>query len=110
MARRRRTKKQRPTFGIPREAVLMAAQDAWPYTFVADDLSGGCGKVPMPSDAALEDVQAAVSALLTDYTRSCHGVEIAVAWSPLTPDSWVGRVSRVATDATPPRRAVPEAG
>ncbi|MEU9104954.1 hypothetical protein AB0D54_11400 [Streptomyces xanthophaeus] len=112
MARRPRTKeqKQRPSFGIPREVVLMAAQDAWPYTFVTDDLGGGCGKVPMSSDAALEDVQAAVSALLADCARSGHGVAIAVTWSPLTPDSWVGRVRRVTTGTAPPRHAVPEAG
>lgn len=96
VARRLKTTKKRPPFGIPREIILLSGQDVWPYTFVADDSSGGCGKVPIPSDAAVEDVQAAVSTLVADLTRSLHGVEIDVAWSSLTPDSRVGRIRHIA--------------
>lgn len=95
VARRPKAKK-RPPFGIPREIILLAGQDTWPYTFVADDPGGGCGKVAMPPDAAVEDVQAAVFTPLADLTRTFHGVDIEVAWSSLTPDSWVGRIRHVA--------------
>ncbi|MFF5933180.1 hypothetical protein [Streptomyces sp. NPDC012508] len=88
-------KKKRPPFGIPREITLLGGQDVWPYTFIAEDSSGGCGKVAMPSDAAVEDVQAAVCALLADLTRSLHGVDIDVAWSSQTSESWVGRIRQV---------------
>lgn len=99
MARRPKVKKNRPPFGIPREIILLARQDAWPYTFTADDSGGGCGKVSMPLDAAVEDVQAAVFTPLADLTRTFHGVDIEVAWSSLTPDSWVGRIRHAAVTA-----------
>ncbi|WP_251072283.1 hypothetical protein [Streptomyces sp. ISL-43] len=64
-ARRHETKKKRP-----REIILLSGQDVWPYTFIADDSVGGCGKVAMPIDAPLEDVQAAVFTPLADLTRT----------------------------------------
>ncbi|MFI1654897.1 hypothetical protein ACH4ZU_08210 [Streptomyces sp. NPDC020472] len=95
VARRPKAKK-RPPFGIPREIILLARQDAWPFTFTADDSGGGCGKVPMPPEAAVEDVQAAVFTSLADITRTFHGADIEVAWASLTPDSWVGRIRHIA--------------
>lgn len=98
MARRlkaKTTKKQKPHFGIPREIILLSGRDdVWPYAVVADEAGGGCGKVAMPGDAAVEDVQVAVFAALADLTRTLHGVEIDVRWSVLTSDSWVGQVRR----------------
>lgn len=98
MARRPKTKKKRPPFGIPREIILLSGRETWPYTFIADGSGGGCGKVPLPADAALEDVQAAIFTQLADHTRTLHGVEIDVVWSSLTPDSWVGHIQRVTTE------------
>ncbi|MBP2586644.1 hypothetical protein J3A78_007122 [Streptomyces sp. PvR006] len=102
VVRRPRTKKKRPSFGIPREIILLTGHDVWPYTFVADDSGGACGKVPMPAGAALEDVQMEIFTQLADLTRTFHGVEIDVEWSPLTPDSWVGHVRRVTTEEPAP--------
>lgn len=104
--RRRRT----APFGIPKEIILLTGQDVWPYTFIADDSGGGCGKVPMPADAAHEDVQTAIFTQLADLTRIFHGVEIDVAWSSLTPDSWVGHIRRVTTVEPAPPGAAPEVG
>ncbi len=70
VVRRRETKKERAPFGVPREVVLLSGRDVWPYTFIADDSGGGCGKVAMPADAAIEDVQAAVFTRLADLTRA----------------------------------------
>ncbi|MFZ3500345.1 hypothetical protein ACODT5_45240 [Streptomyces sp. 5.8] len=109
VARRRRTKKK-PPFGIPREIILLTGRDEWPYTFIADDAGGGCGKIPMPADAALEDVQAAVVTSLADLTRTFHSVEIDIAWSPLTPNSWVGRISSIAAAESPPAGGAPGHG
>lgn len=81
---------------------MLTGRDEWPYTFVADGASGGCGKVPMPSDAAAVDVQAAVFTTLAGLTRSCHGVEIDIAWASLTTDSWVGRITSQAAPELPP--------
>ncbi|MFJ9343759.1 hypothetical protein ACIRP0_31430 [Streptomyces sp. NPDC101733] len=92
MARRPKIKKNRPPFGIPREVILLRGQDVWPYTFITDDSDGGCGKVAMPSDAAVEDVQAALCTSLADLTRTLHGVDIDVAWLPLPTNSWVGQI------------------
>ncbi len=112
MARRPQAKKQKPHFGIPREIVLLAGRDdVWPYKVVADEVGGGCGRVVMPGDAAVEDVQAAVFTPLADLARSLHGVEIGVTWSVLTPDAWVGQVRRdVATADPAPTDGVPEGG
>ncbi|MFG2976755.1 hypothetical protein ACGFYY_27685 [Streptomyces sp. NPDC048331] len=102
MARPPRTKKQRPHLGIPRELILLTGRgDVWPYTFVADGGGGACGKVAMPGDAAVEDVQAAVFTPLAELARSLHGAEIGVTWSVLTPDSWVGHVRRDGAPADP---------
>ncbi|OKI25533.1 hypothetical protein A6A28_20005 [Streptomyces sp. CB03578] len=102
VVRRRETRKKRAPFGVPREVILLSGRDVWPYTFIADDSRGGCGKVAMPADAAIEDVQAAVFTRLADLARAFHGVEIGIVWSPLTPDSWVGRVGSLTTDVGPP--------
>ncbi|THA74878.1 hypothetical protein [Streptomyces sp. A0592] len=110
MARRPKTEKKRPSFGIPKEIILLTGHDVWPYTFIADDSGGGCGKVPMPAGAALEDVQTAVFTQFADLTRIFHGVEIDVEWSSLTPDSWVGHIRRVITEELVPPGAAPEVG
>ncbi|MGW1767504.1 hypothetical protein ACWCQL_26030 [Streptomyces sp. NPDC002073] len=55
-------------FGIPKEIILLTGQNVWPYTFIADDSGGGCGKVPMPADATLQDVQTAIFTRLADLT------------------------------------------
>lgn len=110
VARRSKTKKKRPSFGIPKEIILLSGQDVWPFTFVARGWGGGCGKVPMPADAALQDVQTAIFTSLADYTRTAHGVEIDVEWSSLTPDSWVGHFRQVtAEEPAPPEAAVLQA-
>ncbi len=96
-------------FGIPKEIILLTGQDVWPYTFIADD-GGGCGKVPMPADAAPEEVQTAIFTQLADLTRIFHGVEIDVEWSSLTPDWWVGHIRRVTAEEPAPPGAVPEVG
>ncbi|MFD4245996.1 hypothetical protein ACFWP3_31040 [Streptomyces sp. NPDC058525] len=96
MARRPKPKKKRPALGIPSEIILLTGQGVWPYTFLADDGLGGCGKVAMPSEAAVEEVQAALFTPLADLARTHHGIELGAAWSSLTHDSWVGRVRRVA--------------
>ncbi|MFJ5850873.1 hypothetical protein [Streptomyces sp. NPDC092903] len=76
-----RRRRSGPSFGIPKEIILLTGQDVWPYTFIADDSGGGCSKVPMPAGAALEDVQTAIFTQLADLTRIFHGVEIDVEWS-----------------------------
>ncbi|MGW6690868.1 hypothetical protein [Streptomyces sp. NPDC054961] len=110
MARQRKTKKQRPSFGVPKEIILLTGEDVWPFTFTSEGGGGGCGKIPMTSEAALEDVQARIFTDLADHTRTHHGVEIEVAWSLLPPDAWVGRVRRAATVEPAAPRAAPEAG
>lgn len=110
VARRPKTKKKRPPFGIPKEIILLTGQDVWPYTFIADDAGRGCGKVPVPADATLEEVQTAIFTQLADLTRIFHGVEIEVEWSSLTSDSWVGHIRRVTVEDQAPPDAVPEAG
>ncbi|MFJ4859283.1 hypothetical protein [Streptomyces sp. NPDC088748] len=97
-------------FGIPKEIILLTGQDVWPYTFIADDSGGGCGKVPMPADAAPEEVQTAIFTHLADLTRIFYGVEIDVEWSSLTPDSWGGHIRRVTAEEPAPPGAVAEVG
>ncbi|WP_237292428.1 MULTISPECIES: hypothetical protein [Streptomyces] len=97
-------------FGIPKEIILLTGQDVWPYTFIADDSGGGCGKVPVPADAASEEVQTAIFTHLADLTRIFRGVEIDVEWSSLTPDSWVGHIRRVTAEEPAPPGAVPKVG
>ncbi|MFE9560174.1 hypothetical protein ACFYM0_03615 [Streptomyces sp. NPDC006487] len=81
--------------GIPKEIVLLTVgEGVWRYTFIADEAGGlgGCGRVPVRSDATVEDAQAMIFRQLADLTRTLHGVEIDVAWSAQAPDSWVGHV------------------
>ncbi|MEU6163572.1 hypothetical protein [Streptomyces tanashiensis] len=92
------------------EIILLTGRDEWPYRFNADDGGGGCGKIPMPADAVLEDVQGAIFTSLADLTRTFHGVEIDIAWSPLTSNSWVGRISSTATAESPPADGAPGCG
>ncbi|MFD5143030.1 hypothetical protein [Streptomyces sp. NPDC058401] len=74
--RRPKTKKKSASLGIPREIVLVsAAEGVWPYAFTTDGAGGACGRVPVPADASVEDVQAAILRQLADLTRTLHGVE-----------------------------------
>ena len=109
MARRPKTKRKRPFFGIPRKIILPTWHDARPYTFIADDSGDGCGNVPM-SGAALEDVRTVIFTQLAEHTRTLHGVEIDFEWSSLTPDSWVGHIRCVTTEEPAPPGAAPEVG
>ncbi|MFJ7990115.1 hypothetical protein [Streptomyces sp. NPDC096351] len=79
------------------EIVLIPGQDAWAYRFIADDGGGGCGKVRVPADTAPDAVQDTVVTPLADLTRTWHGVEIEVAWSPLATGAWAGRIRPAAT-------------
>ncbi|MFB9435758.1 hypothetical protein [Streptomyces showdoensis] len=99
VARRSKARKK-PSLGVPREIILLTGAKEWPYTVAADDGSGVCGKVPLPCDALPEDVQERVFTPLAELTRAWHGIDIDVTWSPLTQDSWVGRITR--GDGTPP--------
>ncbi|MER6917250.1 hypothetical protein ABT354_36885 [Streptomyces sp. NPDC000594] len=105
--------RKRPPFGIPREIILLAGRlptgrelagresagrAVWPYTFRADGSGGGCGKVVLPSDTPVEQVQAAVFASLAETTRTLHDVGIDVVWSSLADDSWVGRIRCAAVE------------
>ncbi|MET9930345.1 MULTISPECIES: hypothetical protein [unclassified Streptomyces] len=110
MARRSKTKKKRPPFGIPKEIILLTGQDLWPYTFIADNSGGGCGKLQMPTDTTPEEVQMAVFTQLADLTRIFHGVEIGVDWCSLTPNSWVGHIRHVIAQEPALPGAVPETG
>ncbi|MEU7696939.1 hypothetical protein [Streptomyces sp. NPDC039028] len=97
MGRRSGTKNEQAPFGIPVEIVLIPGQDAWAYRFIADDGGGACGKVRVPADTASDAVQDTVVTTLADLTRTWHGVEIEVAWSPLVTGSWAGRILPAAT-------------
>ncbi|MFE6850011.1 hypothetical protein ACFVDH_04355 [Streptomyces sp. NPDC057674] len=104
------TKKKRPPFGIPKKIILLTGQDVWPYTFIADDSGGGCGRIPMASDADPEGVQTTIFTQLADLTRILHNIESEVEWSSLTPDSWVGHIRRVTAEEPSLPGAVPEVG
>lgn len=97
MPRKRRRAKNKPSIPLPKAVLLMPGRgpDGWRISYLDHDGGLYCGAgFGVPGDAPPQEAQAGADAVVRDLVRTCHGVEIELAWEPMDgSDSWLGRVS-----------------
>lgn len=109
MARRKKDKKKRPGFGIPKGMVLLARPEGWRISVLT--MEGGmlCGRLDIPVNTDPHDARAAAAVMVTELARDFHGTDVEVTWDP--PQelwSWTAQVTVSVTDGSRP--ASPSAG
>ncbi|WP_284581487.1 hypothetical protein [Streptomyces sp. 2P-4] len=97
MERRKREKKKRPPFGMPKGIVLLATPEGWRHSVLTAEggmLCGALSDVPVQADPA--DARDAAAAMVVGLARDFHHADVEVTWDlPREPRSWTGRVSPV---------------
>ncbi|MFC9591901.1 hypothetical protein [Streptomyces sp. NPDC056944] len=92
--RRRREKKRRPPFPLPKGLILLSTPDGWRHSLL--DVKGGmaCGALPhVPADADPREARAAAALMVRELARDFHGAEVDVVWEPPHDErSWTAQV------------------
>ncbi|THA81407.1 hypothetical protein, partial [Streptomyces sp. A0592] len=107
MVRRRKERKKRPAWGIPKGIVLLATPEGWRHSVLT--MEGGmlCGRLDVPADTDPQDARAAAARMVADLARDFHDTDVEVSWDPpQEPWSWTAQVT-LAPGAEPPPPDVP---
>ncbi|WP_426402847.1 hypothetical protein ACN9M0_00515 [Streptomyces sp. R-07] len=96
MVRRKREKRKRPSFGMPKGVILQATPEGWRcsvFTVNGGTLCGGLmTAVPAAADPARAQIAAA--AWVVGLAHDFHGTDVEVTWEPLRElSSWTGQVT-----------------
>ncbi|MFD7461065.1 MULTISPECIES: hypothetical protein [unclassified Streptomyces] len=97
MVRRKKEKKNRPSWGIPQGIVLLATPEGWRTSVLT--MEGGmlCRRLDVPNHTDPEDAQAAAAAMVAELARDFHGTNVEVNWEPTQePWSWTAQVTLAA--------------
>ncbi|MEU2232242.1 hypothetical protein [Streptomyces vietnamensis] len=103
MVRRKKEKKKRPAWGIPKGIFLFATPEGWRISVLTE--SGNlCGRLDVPINTDPQDARAAAAVMVTELARDFHDTEVEVSWEPpQEPWSWTAQVT-LAAEATHLRR------
>ncbi|MFJ5832109.1 hypothetical protein [Streptomyces sp. NPDC093089] len=103
VVRRKKVRKQRPSFGVPAEILLMVTSTGWVSSFRTVEGGLVCGRLDLPVHADPQDARDRAAANVAAVTRAVHGFDVEVTWEePLEPWAWNARVARVAAKGSPP--------
>ncbi|MEV6581195.1 hypothetical protein AB0M92_23835 [Streptomyces sp. NPDC051582] len=94
MVRRKKEKKKRHVWGIPKGIVLLATPEGW--RFMIQPVEGGmlCGRLDIPINTAPQDARVAAAAMVVELARDVHDTDVEVTWDPpLEPWSWTAQVT-----------------
>lgn len=103
MVRRKKEKKKRPAWGIPKGIVLLATPEGWRFSVLT--LEGGmlCGRLDVPINTNPEDARAAAAAMVTGLAHDFHDADVEVHWDPPPePWSWTAQVTLTSNTEPPP--------
>ncbi|MFD4322769.1 hypothetical protein [Streptomyces sp. NPDC058548] len=107
MARRKKEKKKRPYFGVPKGIILSARPDGWRFSVLTVEGGMLCGHLGVPMNTHPQDARAAAAALVTGLALDFHATDVEVTWDPpQEPWSWTARVALAIGDGP----ASPDAG
>ncbi|WP_143671863.1 hypothetical protein [Streptomyces caniscabiei] len=103
MVRRKREKKRRPPFGMPKGIVLLATPEGWRHSVFTVDGGMHCGRlIDVPVNADPAEARAAAAAMVVGLAHDFHEVRVKVTWDPPQElGSWTAQV----TVATSPPNA-----
>ncbi|WP_330328287.1 hypothetical protein OHS33_00080 [Streptomyces sp. NBC_00536] len=102
MVRRKKEKKKRPAWGIPKGIVLLATPEGWRTSVLT--MEGGmlCGRLDMPINTDPQDARAAAVVMVTELARAFHDTDVEVTWDPpQEPWSWTAQVTLATGNETP---------
>ncbi|WP_055599833.1 hypothetical protein [Streptomyces aureus] len=101
MVRRKKKKKKRPAWGIPKGIVLLATPEGW-RTSVLTDSGTLCGRLDVPVNTDPQDARAAAAVMVTELARDFHGTDVEVTWDPPREAwAWTAHVTLAADDQPP---------
>ncbi|WP_346178911.1 hypothetical protein [Streptomyces cuspidosporus] len=96
MVRRKKEKKKRPAWGIPKGIFLFATPEGW-RTSVLTESGNLCGRLDVPIHTDPQDARAAAAVMVTELARDFHDTDVEVSWDPpLEPWSWTAQVTLAA--------------
>ncbi|WKD36443.1 hypothetical protein [Streptomyces xanthophaeus] len=97
MARRKKEKKERAAFGIPKGIVLLATPEGWRISVLTVDPGMVCGRLDVPVGTGPQDARDAAAVMVTELARDFHDTDVEVSWDPpQEPWSWTARVALAA--------------
>ncbi|MEU4103194.1 hypothetical protein [Streptomyces tanashiensis] len=101
MVRRKKEKKERPAWGVPKGIVLLATPEGW-RTSVLTGSGNLCGRLDVPINTDPQDARAAAAVMVTELARDFHDTEVEVGWEPpREPWSWTAQVTLAAENDSP---------
>ncbi|MER6314288.1 hypothetical protein ABT237_11025 [Streptomyces sp. NPDC001581] len=109
MVRRKKEKRKRPAFGLPKGIVLLATPEGWRTSVLTVEGGMLCGRLSVPIDAAPHDARAAAAVMVSELARDVHDTDVEVYWDPpQEPWSWTAHVTLTAeNEPAPPRTEGP---
>ncbi|MEU9006477.1 hypothetical protein [Streptomyces sp. NPDC048551] len=102
MVRRKKEKKKRPAWGIPKMIVLLATLEGW--RFMIQPVEGGmlCGRLDIPINTDPQDARAAAAVMVVELARDVHDTDVEVTWDPPPePWSWTAQITLATRNETP---------
>ncbi|MFJ9113889.1 hypothetical protein [Streptomyces sp. NPDC102283] len=99
MVRRKREKKRRPPFGMPKGIVLLATPEGWRHSVLTVEGGMLCGRLAdVPVATAPDEAQAAAATMVMGLAHDVHGVHVDVTWDPpREPGAWTAQVTLAST-------------
>ncbi|MFF4448373.1 hypothetical protein [Streptomyces sp. NPDC001502] len=100
MVRRKKEKKKRAAFGIPKGIVLLATPEGWRISVLTVDPGMLCGRLDVPIGTGPQDARDAAALMVTELARDVHDTDVEVSWDP--PQelwSWTAHVTLASANA-----------
>ncbi|WP_143650798.1 hypothetical protein [Streptomyces phaeoluteigriseus] len=99
MVRRKREKKRRPPFGIPKGIVLLATPEGWRHSVLTVECGMLCGPLAdVPVEAGPAEARAAAAAMVVGLAHEFHEIRVDVTWDPpREPGSWTAQITVAST-------------
>ncbi|MFF8601464.1 hypothetical protein ACF065_22425 [Streptomyces sp. NPDC015232] len=99
--RRKREKKRRPPFGIPKGIALLATPQGWRHSVLTAEGVLLCGRLlDVPATAGPGEAQQAAAIMVKGLAHDFHNVQVDVTWDPPgEPGGWSAQVTISSTSA-----------
>ncbi|MFI8320603.1 hypothetical protein [Streptomyces sp. NPDC085529] len=102
MTRRKKDRKRRPTFGVPKGIVLLATPEGWRMSVLTVEGGMLCGGLGVSIGADPQAARLAAAGKVAELAREFHSTDVEVRWDPpQEPWSWTAQVTLAADNPRP---------